>query len=76
MSGGVVVNDALLHAAQHSLPFGGVGESGMGHYHGHEGFVNFSKMRPIFYQARFNAVRLVWPPYRQRIETYLKFLMK
>jgi coniferyl-aldehyde dehydrogenase len=76
MSGGVVVNDALLHAAQHSLPFGGVGESGMGHYHGYEGFVNFSKMRPIFYQARFNAVRLVWPPYRQRIATYLKFLMK
>jgi coniferyl-aldehyde dehydrogenase len=53
MSGGVSVNDALFHVGQHDLPFGGVGASGMGHYHGREGFDTFSKLRPVFYQARF-----------------------
>jgi len=76
MSGGVVVNDLLFHAAQHSLPFGGVGESGMGHYHGHDGFVTFSKMRPVFYQARWSGMRWMWPPYRGWAEKYLKFLLK
>jgi coniferyl-aldehyde dehydrogenase len=76
MSGGVAVNDALFHVAQHSLPFGGVGESGMGHYHGHEGFVTFSKMRPVFYQARLSGMRLMWPPYRRWADKYLKFLLK
>ncbi len=51
MSGGVSVNDALWHVGQHDLPFGGVGASGMGHYHGREGFLTFSKLRPVFYQA-------------------------
>jgi coniferyl-aldehyde dehydrogenase len=43
----------LLPANQHSLPFGGVGNSGMGDYHGYEGFTTFSKMRPVFYQGPF-----------------------
>jgi coniferyl-aldehyde dehydrogenase len=55
MSGGVSVNDALFHVGQHDLPFGGVGASGMGHYHGREGFDTFSKLRPVFYQARFSS---------------------
>ncbi len=76
MSGGVGVNDALFHAAQHSMPFGGVGDSGMGHYHGHEGFVTFSKLRPVFYQARVSGMRMMWPPYRQLADKYLKFLLK
>jgi len=63
MSGGVTVNDALFHVAQHDLPFGGVGASGMGHYHGYEGFVTFSKLRPIFYQAPFSAMKYLRPPY-------------
>jgi coniferyl-aldehyde dehydrogenase len=63
MSGGVTVNDALYHVAQHDLPFGGVGASGMGHYHGYEGFVTFSKLRPIFYQAGFSAMKFLRPPY-------------
>ena len=75
-SGGVGVNDTLFHAAQHSLPFGGVGESGMGHYHGHDGFVTFSKMRPIFYQARVSGMRLMWPPYKKLADKYLGFLLK
>ena len=63
MSGGVTVNDALFHVAQHDLPFGGVGASGMGHYHGYEGFVTFSKLRPVFYQAGFSAMKFLAPPY-------------
>ncbi len=76
MSGGVSVNDALFHVGQHDLPFGGVGESGMGHYHGYEGFVTFSKMRPVFYQASFSAVKFLWPPYGKFATKYLAFLTK
>ena len=57
MSGGVAVNEALLHVSQHDLPFGGVGASGMGHYHAREGFNTFSKLRPVFYQGRFQRSR-------------------
>jgi coniferyl-aldehyde dehydrogenase len=76
MSGGVGVNDALFHTTQHTLPFGGVGDSGMGHYHGHDGFVTFSKMRPVFYQARYSSMRLMWPPYGKLVDRYLKFILK
>jgi coniferyl-aldehyde dehydrogenase len=64
MSGGVSVNEALLHVGQHDLPFGGVGASGMGHYHGREGFYAFSKLRPVFYQGPFSPIQLLLqPPY-------------
>ncbi|WP_342623604.1 coniferyl aldehyde dehydrogenase [Pseudomonas alkylphenolica] len=62
-SGGVCLNDTLLHVAQDDLPFGGVGPSGMGHYHGHEGFLTFSKAKAVFAKQRFNAARLIYPPY-------------
>ena len=76
MSGGVSVNDALFHVGQHDLPFGGVGDSGMGHYHGLEGFVTFSKMRPVFYQAYWSAVKFLWPPYGKLATRYLDYLTK
>jgi coniferyl-aldehyde dehydrogenase len=76
MSGGVTVNDALFHVGQHDLPFGGIGESGMGHYHGREGFQTFSKLRPVFYQAPWAATKLMMPPYGKRIERLLAFLMR
>jgi coniferyl-aldehyde dehydrogenase len=76
MSGGVTVNDALFHVAQHDLPFGGVGDSGMGHYHGHEGFVTFSKMRPVFYQTRFSTLKFLWPPYGKFADRVLAFLIR
>jgi coniferyl-aldehyde dehydrogenase len=76
MSGGVSINDALLHVAQHDLPFGGVGPSGMGHYHGREGFETFSKMRPVFHQARISAMKFVGPPYGRFADFMLKFLIK
>ena len=76
MSGGVSVNDGLFHVGQHDLPFGGVGDSGMGHYHGYEGFVTFSKMRPVFYQASFSAIKFMWPPYGKFASKYLDFLTR
>jgi coniferyl-aldehyde dehydrogenase len=74
MSGGVSVNDALFHVGQADLPFGGVGASGMGHYHGREGFETFSKLRPVFQQSRFSTLSLLYPPYGPKIEALLKFL--
>jgi coniferyl-aldehyde dehydrogenase len=63
-SGGVSVNDAILHVVQHDLPFGGVGPSGMGHYHGREGFETFSKLRPVFEEGWISAVQtFMQPPY-------------
>lgn len=76
MSGGVSVNDALFHVGQHDLPFGGVGDSGMGHYHGFEGFETFSKMRPVFYQARFSTLKFLWPPYGKLADRVLAFLIR
>ncbi|HEU5294375.1 MAG TPA: aldehyde dehydrogenase family protein, partial [Burkholderiaceae bacterium] len=76
MSGGVSVNDALFHVAQHDLPFGGVGPSGMGHYHGREGFETFSKLRPVFKQAPVSALKFFGPPYGGRMNALLKFLIK
>jgi coniferyl-aldehyde dehydrogenase len=62
-AGGVCVNETILHVAQESMPFGGVGPSGMGHYHGQWGFATFSKMKPIFMQSRLNGMKLFLPPY-------------
>ncbi len=76
MSGGVSINDALFHVGQEELPFGGVGASGMGHYHGREGFLTFSKLRPVFHQARFSTAKLLAPPYGPLTDKLLKFLLK
>jgi coniferyl-aldehyde dehydrogenase len=76
MSGGVTVNDALYHVGQHDLPFGGVGASGMGHYHGYEGFVTFSKLRPVFYQASFSALKFLAPPYGRLATKTLDMLVR
>lgn len=75
-SGGVTVNDALLHVVQNDLPFGGLGQSGMGHYHGKEGFEACSKMRPVFHQARFSSFKFFAPPYGKFADRAVRFLMK
>ena len=72
ISGGVTINDTLLHVAQNSLPFGGVGASGMGHYHGREGFNGLSKLKPIFYQRSLRFTPFLYPPYT----SLSKWLMK
>ncbi len=76
MSGGVSINDALLHVGQDDLPFGGVGESGMGHYHGREGFLTFSKLRPVFHQSRWSTLDLLMPPYGRFTDRVLAFLTR
>lgn len=76
LAGGVTVNDTIYHIAQHHLPFGGVGASGMGAYHGEDGFRTFSKMKPVFRQARFNGVGLLNPPYGPRFQRMLKLLLR
>ena len=76
LSGGVSVNEAILHVAQHDLPFGGVGGSGMGHYHGREGFETFSKLRPVFRQGPVSSVETVMqPPYSATAKRMVEFLI-
>jgi coniferyl-aldehyde dehydrogenase len=65
-SGGVCVNDCTYHVAQHDMPFGGIGNSGLGQYHAYEGFVEFSKLRPVFYQA--SKTLSIAPPYGRLVE--------
>ena len=76
IAGGVTVNETLLHISQEDLPFGGVGPSGMGAYHGKYGFDTFSKLKPIFYQSKLNGLNLLKPPYGKRFEAMIKLLLK
>lgn len=62
-SGGVTVNGTLLHFAVEKLPFGGVGASGMGAYHGETGFQTFSHRKGVFLQSRFSGTSLLQPPF-------------
>ncbi|MFO0577516.1 MAG: coniferyl aldehyde dehydrogenase [Polyangia bacterium] len=75
-SGGVCINETLLHVAQEDLPFGGIGASGMGAYHGREGFLAMSHKKPVFHQARWNGTALMKPPYGPRLERLLKFMLR
>ncbi|MDE2306148.1 MAG: aldehyde dehydrogenase family protein [Gammaproteobacteria bacterium] len=76
LSGGVTVNDTLVHVAQHALPFGGVGESGHGQYHGEHGFLRFSLERPVFLQSRWSMIGLIRPPYRDSLGRWLAWLQR
>jgi coniferyl-aldehyde dehydrogenase len=76
IAGGVTVNDCILHNAQSELPFGGVGPSGMGHYHGHAGFLTFSKQMPVLYQARWSSMALLRPPYGKLADFVTRFLTR
>jgi len=71
-SGGVAINDVMMHVAQEDLPFGGVGASGMGSYHGYDGFKNFSHAKAIYEQGgRFDLGRFVRPPFTPRLRKML-----
>ena len=76
VAGGVTINDTILHIAQDDLPFGGVGPSGMGQYHGRDGFDTFSKRKGVFRQARLNTMGLFKPPYGKRFERLVSFLLR
>jgi len=75
VSGGACVNETIMHFAVEDLPFGGVGPSGLGAYHGPEGFQTFSHKKAVFYQARLNGAGLIAPPYGERINRMIKMLV-
>jgi coniferyl-aldehyde dehydrogenase len=75
-AGGVTVNDTLYHFAHEDLPFGGVGASGHGAYHGAASFETFSNMKAVFRQSRLSPARLLWPPYGRTFERLLAVLKR
>jgi coniferyl-aldehyde dehydrogenase len=77
-SGGVTLHDVVMHVAQENLPFGGVGPSGMGAYHGEDGFRTFSHAKSVFKQATFNPAEKLGlrPPYGDKLMSLLKTQIK
>ena len=78
VSGGATINDVAVHFLADELPFGGVGESGMGAYHGEHGFLRFSHARAVLRQTRLDVQGLVGlrPPYGRRAARMLKWLIR
>ena len=76
ISGGVTVNNTLLHFAQESLPFGGVGPSGIGAYHGAEGFRTFSQAKPVYYDSRLSGSAFLRPPYGKLFRLVTRLLYR
>jgi coniferyl-aldehyde dehydrogenase len=76
LAGGVTVNDTLWHFAHKNLPFGGVGASGSGAYHGEASFLTFTHKKPVFVQPRLAAAKLLYPPYGAAFEKVLKLLRR
>ena len=74
-AGGATVNDCMFHVGQPCLPFGGVGASGMGHYHGFDGFETFSKKKGVFLQSRWTPLGLLRPPYGSVARRLLRFIV-
>jgi coniferyl-aldehyde dehydrogenase len=75
-AGGVCVNDCLWQLAQEAQPFGGVGMSGFGAYHGRWGFDRFSHLKPVFLQSRLGGAPLLHPPYGRVFDALLALLRK
>ncbi len=75
-AGGVNVNDCLFHVGQTGLPFGGIGPSGMGHYHGIHGFEIFSKKKGVFIEGRWTPLSLLRPPYKSTARRILDLLLR
>lgn len=76
LAGGVTLDDTLWHFCNEALPFGGVGASGMGAYHGERGFLTFTHEKAVFTQPRLALTRLLYPPYGRRFEALLRILKK
>jgi coniferyl-aldehyde dehydrogenase len=70
-SGSLCINDALIQVGVDDLPFGGIGHSGMGHYHGREGFLTFSKAKSVMRKGRLNSMKFMYPPYGGKIQQWL-----
>ena len=74
-SGGVSINDTLVHVAASDAPFGGIGSSGMGHYHGFEGFQTFSHAKTVLRQGKFYPAKFIHPPYNDKIHSMVKRML-
>jgi coniferyl-aldehyde dehydrogenase len=70
-SGGVTINDVIYHVAQEDLPFGGIGPAGMGRYHGHDGFKEFSHAKGVYTQVKGDLTAMARPPYGAGIRKFL-----
>jgi coniferyl-aldehyde dehydrogenase len=75
-SGGAMVNDCILHTAAHPLPFGGAGESGMGQYHGEEGFRSFTRPRSVMVSSRWLPARIARPPYGRAVNRIIRLMLR
>jgi coniferyl-aldehyde dehydrogenase len=75
-AGGVTIDDTLLHFSNENLPFGGIGASGIGAYHGERGFLTFTHQKAVFIQPRLSFTWLLRPPYGKRFERVLALLKK
>lgn len=75
-SGGVSVNNTLMHILVKDLPFGGIGASGMGAYHGEFGFHTFSHLKGVFVQSRLNSTVLLRPPFGRIADFMLKIFLR
>ncbi|CAM3755162.1 coniferyl aldehyde dehydrogenase [Litorimonas haliclonae] len=75
-SGGVCINEAAWHVVQDDLPFGGVGPSGMGAYHGEHGFESFSHLKGVFHQSRFSQGKALHPPYTDKTRKMMGLMKK
>lgn len=75
IAGGVTINDTLIHVAVDDLPFGGVGPSGIGRYHGQDGFDNFSHLKPVFKRGWPRTDRLIRPPLSDLHRRILRLLI-
>jgi coniferyl-aldehyde dehydrogenase len=76
VSGGVTVNDTLMHIAHENLPFGGVGESGWGSYHGEAGFLRLSQQKPVMVSSKWARGDLFYPPYGKRFDQVMSLLKR
>ena len=76
VSGGVTVNDTLMHIAHPHLPFGGVGESGWGAYHGEAGFLRLTQQKPVLLQSKWARGDLFYPPYGRRFDQVMGLLKR
>jgi coniferyl-aldehyde dehydrogenase len=75
-AGGVTVNETMSHFIAENLPFGGIGPSGVGAYHGEAGFRAFSHAKPVLLQSRLNSRILLRPPYGKVAEALLRFMLR
>ncbi len=76
ISGGVSINETAWHVVQEDIPFGGVGPSGMGGYHGEHGFKTFSHMKSVFFQSKFSGGKMLYPPYTEKTQKILNMMRK